>query len=107
MDSFPKEYLLVYITCKDKAQALEIGQQLVKQKIVACVNILDNMTAIYEWKGEIITDMEVILVAKASKETFAEIEKAVLLLHSYEVPCMVALPIVAGHSPYLDWLGRN
>lgn len=101
------KFLFIYITCKDKQQAQSIAKQLIAEKLVACANIIEGMTAIYEWQGELIEDTESILIVKSKASLFSLIEKAVLALHTYDIPCIVAYPIVEGHLPYLDWVEKQ
>lgn len=96
--------LLVYITTKNKAQATEIGQKLVQERIVACVNIIDGMQSIYWWEGKICEDYETILIAKTSDTLFNTLLTRVKELHSYTVPCIVAIPIEKGNPDYINWL---
>ena len=96
--------LLVYITTKNKAQAAEIGKKLVQERIVACVNIVDGMQSIYWWEGKICEDNEAILIAKTSDSLFNNLLARVKELHSYTVPCIVAIPIKKGNPDYINWL---
>src|SRR5581483_8308964 len=92
----------VYITAPSRDLAERIARHLVEEKLVACVNIFSGIRSIYRWKGRVESANEVILIAKTHKDLFERLEKRVKDLHSYEVPCIVAWPIEAGHKPYLD-----
>lgn len=94
------EYRMVYITCKDREQALAIGRLLVESRLAACANIIDSMTSLYWWEGELVEDQETILITK----NIEALTQLVADTHSYEVPCVVALPILAGNPAYLDWI---
>ena len=97
--------LLVYITCVDLNEARKIGDSLLKRRLVACVNILEQpVQSLYLWKGQQEEGYEVILLAKTIEARFAELNKAVRALHSYETPCVVAIPLVAGDPDFLAWL---
>ena len=100
-------FVLVYITTKDKAQALSIGKILVEERLAACVNVIDNMTSIYHWDGKINTDDEAVLIAKTTTEKFQPLTNRVKELHSYTCPCIVSLPITGGNEGYLDWLAEQ
>lgn len=100
-------FVIAYITTKDKNEATTIGQKLVEESLAACVNIIDGMTSIYKWKGEICTDSEAILIAKTSADKFAELTERVKTLHSYECPCVVSIPITNGNQDYLKWLADS
>jgi len=102
-----QNFVLAYITAKDKSQALSIGRALVEERLAACVNIIDNMTSIYRWEGEINEDSEVVLIAKTSADKFEALTERVKELHTYTCPCVVSIPIVGGNKEYLDWLDEN
>lgn len=97
----------VYMTTKDKAEAREIGRHLVQSKIAACVNILDHMNSMYVWQGEFQDDQEAVMIAKTTEEKVPELIAAVKARHSYECPCIVALPIAEGHPDFLNWINRQ
>lgn len=94
----------LYITCKDKNEALAVGKSLLQARLVACINVMDNMTSAYWWEGEIVEDQECILIAKSSAEKNEDIIKLVNEVHSYDIPCVVALPILEGNPAYLTWM---
>jgi len=97
----------VYITAKDKAQALAIGRTLVEERLAACVNVWDGMTSIYRWEGAIEEASEAVLVAKTTEPHLPALVARVKDLHTYECPCVVAWPIGTGNAPYLDWIERE
>ncbi|MEO0470859.1 MAG: divalent-cation tolerance protein CutA [Bacteroidota bacterium] len=94
----------VYITCGSKEDARRIGRAIVEQRLAACANILDGMEAIYHWQGQIEQEQECVLIFKTTAAHYSALEKAVLALHPYDVPCIIALPILMGHKAYLDWI---
>lgn len=96
--------IFVYITCKNKEEAIQIGKSLVTAKLAGCVNILENMTSIYEWEGNLEVAEEVILIAKTNESLFKEIISHVKKIHSYTVPCILSIPIQNGNEEYLKWL---
>lgn len=94
----------VYMTAGSKEEAKKIAAALVASKLAACVNILDNMNSIYFWEGEVQDDQEVVMIAKTTRAHIPELIEKVKSMHSYECPCIVALPVVDGHQPFLDWI---
>ncbi len=98
---------LVYITTKDKAEARKIGRELVKERLVACVNIIEGMNSLYWWGSKIQDDQEAILIAKTKESLVKELIKKVKSLHSYATPCIISLPILDGNKDYLDWLNKE
>ena len=98
------EARFIYITCKDTSEARTIGKVLVENRLAACANILPGMSSIYSWKGEIVEDEEVVLIAKSTAKQVEALTEKVKELHSYEVPCVVALEIDGGNQDYLQWI---
>ncbi len=94
----------VYMTFADLEEARTIGRALVESKLAACVNILPQMSSIYVWEGKIQEEAEVVMIAKTAKARVAEIIRTVTSLHSYSCPCVVSLPVLKGHRPYLEWI---
>jgi len=97
-------YIVVLVTAKDKKEAHKISHGLIKAKLAACVNIVDKVDSIFFWAGKIDQAKESLLVIKSRKEKLPRIIKLVRSLHSYAVPEIIALPIIAGDKPYLRWI---
>lgn len=95
---------LVYMTAKDKTEARSIGRHLVQSKLAACVNILDHMNSMYIWQGEFQDDSEAVMIAKTTEAKLSDLIAAVNSRHSYDCPCIVALPIEEGHPDFLRWI---
>lgn len=96
--------LFVYVTTRDKEEARSIGRVLVEEHLAACVNIIDGMESIYFWNNSLCEDKEVILIAKTREDLLSDITERVKSLHSYECPCIVALPLTGGNQEYLKWI---
>jgi periplasmic divalent cation tolerance protein len=94
----------VYMTAGSNEEARRIGAELVKHRLAACVNILDNMRSLYMWEQRLQEDAEVVMIAKTTEARIPELVRTVRSLHSYEVPCIVCLPVTGGHQPFLDWI---
>jgi periplasmic divalent cation tolerance protein len=92
------------MTAGSKEEAKKIAAALVTSKLAACVNILDNMNSIYFWEGEVQDDEEIVMIAKTTQSHVPELIEKVKSMHSYDCPCIVALPVVGGHQPFLDWI---
>ncbi len=101
------EFVVVYVTACDLAEGRKIAQQLLAQKLAACVNIVSGIESHYRWEGKLEQSSEVLLVIKTRKTHFAKLTKAVKGIHSYNVPEIIALPIVAGDKKYLAWLRQE
>lgn len=94
----------VYITAKDAEQAKAIGKVLVEERLAACANILPGMSSFYWWKGHVTEDHEAVLIVKTLADKFDALKERVKALHTYKVPCVVALDINDGLSDYLAWI---
>ncbi len=97
-------YLIVIMTAPNKEEAKKIVRTLLEERLIACGNILDPVSSLFWWKGKIEEEKEVLVLMKSNETLFKKLSKRVTELHSYEVPEILALPIVAGSQAYLDWL---
>ncbi len=101
------EAIVVLMTAANGEEAARLADMLIGAHLAACVQILPEMESVYRWQGKIERQPEVLLIAKTARSRFEELEREVRALHSYETPEIVALPIVAGSTPYLEWLNAN
>ena len=101
------EYYLVYVTAANEGEAARIATALVKKRLAACVNILPDVKSMFWWDEMVNTEKEVAFVAKTTKERFPAFLEEVKARHSYEVPCVVALPLVDGNPEFLQWIGEQ
>lgn len=95
---------LVYITCADPAQAGRIGRALVEERLAACANVLLGMRSCYRWQGKVEEAEEAVLIAKTTAALVDTLTIRVKALHTYTIPCIVALPLVGGDAAYLAWI---
>jgi periplasmic divalent cation tolerance protein len=98
------EYLVAFITVGDPEEARMISGELVSQKRAACVNIIPQIKSIFRWEGRIEEETESLLVVKTRVELFSDLIDLVKGIHSYDVPEIIALPIVDGNEEYLKWI---
>ena len=103
----PKMFALIYITTSSEEESCSIGEKLVEERLVACANIIKEIKSFYWWEGNLEKDQESVLVVKTLASKIDDIIRRVKELHSYENPCVVAFPIIAGSREYLDWLERE
>lgn len=101
------EAIVVFVTTPNSEEAARLGEMMVAARLAACVQILPEMESVYRWQGQIERQKEVLLIAKTTRSKFEELEREVRAIHSYETPEIVALPLVAGSSPYLEWLNSS
>jgi periplasmic divalent cation tolerance protein len=99
-------YIIVLVTTATKTEAEKIAQMLLEKKLIACANIINPITSFFPWLGKIDKCEECLMVMKSRIDLFEELVGYVKGLHSYEVPEVLALPIVEGSSAYLSWLGE-
>jgi len=107
MSVVPAEAIIVFMTASNREEAGSLADMLVSRNLAACVQIMPQMESVYRWQGKIERQPEVLLIAKTLSSRFAEIEREVVKLHSYETPEVVAVPLTAGSRPYLDWLSAS
>ena len=96
--------VFVYITAKDFEQANRIGKTLVEERLAACANILGGMHSVYRWEGAVVEDNETVLIVKTVEQMVSKVTERVKEIHSYSIPCIVALPVVDGNREYLKWI---
>ena len=101
------EALIVLCACGAESEALAIGRTLVEERLAACVNILPGVHSIYRWKGIIENAPEYMLLMKTSQARFTALRDRISQLHSYEVPEIIAIPVVDGAEKYLAWIREN
>ncbi len=101
------DFLLVLCTCPPGRAAEHLAQSLVERRLAACVNITSPVISVYRWKNKVEKDEEVLLVIKTSAAGWTALEQAILELHPYELPEIIALPLSRGNERYLNWVGEN
>ncbi|HEY7166933.1 MAG TPA: divalent-cation tolerance protein CutA [Candidatus Binatia bacterium] len=99
------EFIVIFVTAGSPEEAQRLARYLVENRLAACVNRISRVQSIYRWEGKIETSDEELLIIKTHKNLFPEVERSVRENHSYSVPEIVALPLIAGSVPYLEWLG--
>ena len=96
--------IVVFITAASVEEALRVADKLVEAELAACVQVLPKVQSIYRWKGKVERQSEVLLLAKTLSSKFEALERAVLEVHSYEVPEVAAIGLREVSQSYLDWL---
>jgi periplasmic divalent cation tolerance protein len=100
--------IVVLVTCGSAKEARKIARAVVEQRMAACANMVTSpVHSIYRWKGKVESAEEFLLVIKTTQGRFAELKAAVKRLHSYDVPEIIALPIAAGGTNYLNWISES
>lgn len=99
--------IFVYMTAGSAEEAKKVGRALLEAGLVACVNIIDNMNSLYVWNGEVQDEKEVVVIAKTTENVLTDLMEKVRAVHSYEVPCIVSIPIEDGYPPFLRWVEQE
>ena len=99
--------IVVLATCGSAEEARKIARALVESRLAACVNILAGIESVYRWKGAVEEASECLLIVKSTRGLFDRLQAAIREVHSYELPEIVALPIVDGLEPYLSWIAAS
>ncbi len=99
-----EECCVVFVTVGKREEAEKIAEAVVGERLAACCSLTAGVRSIYQWKGEICRDEETLLILKTRRERFEALRARIKDLHSYEVPEIIALPIIAGHADYMKWI---
>ena len=105
-DEVMTQYGVVFVTAGSEQEAGVIAQTLVDAKLAACVSIMP-IQSVYTWQGKVHQDQEWQLMIKTDLAQFPNLETKIRAIHSYELPEIIALPIMQGSQPYLDWIGEQ
>jgi periplasmic divalent cation tolerance protein len=97
-------YCIVLCTCPNQATAVQLAQELTTAGLVACTNIIPDITSIYSWEGKLMEGSETIMVMKTRKDKLTDLEEAILAVHPYQTPEFLVTPINYGNRKYLHWM---
>jgi periplasmic divalent cation tolerance protein len=101
-------YIIVFITVPSREVGERVARHLLDNRLAACVNFIPGVHSFYIWKGEVTVDDELLLVVKTRSDLFeARLVPTVKSVHPYEVPEIVALPVLMGSKGYLDWIEES
>jgi periplasmic divalent cation tolerance protein len=99
--------LIVWTTAPDVQTAEALADALVGEGLAACVNIVPGLRSIYRWRGAVERADELLCIIKTTRAGLTALRERLVTLHPYEVPELIALPIVDGHAAYLDWIAES
>jgi len=105
MEAFP--YIVLFITTATAEEAQRISRVLLEQRKVACVNIVPRVNSLFWWQGKLDSAEESLLIVKTKASQLSEIVPLVKELHSYDIPELIALPIIGGNQDYLEWIQKE
>ncbi len=98
---------ILYITAGSREEAVSVGRALVEERLAACANVLPRITSLFWWDGAVQEEGEFALFVKTRRDKVDDIVARVKALHSYDCPCVVALPIAGGNPDFLDWIVKE
>src|SRR4051794_21544639 len=99
--------IVILSTCATREEAERLARALIEARVAACVNVVPRMRSFYRWKGQIEDAEECLLLIKSSRALLDRVRSLLEKAHSYEVPEVIALPILDGAQNYLNWLQEN
>lgn len=98
---------LLYVTCAKHEEAVRIARTLLDERLIACANVMAPHTAVYRWQEQVQQEPEVGMLLKTQADLTGRVSERIRSLHSYSVPCVVALPIQGGNPEFLTWIGQE
>ena len=103
----PTDVRVVLVTVPSAEKALELARTVVEERLAACVNVVPSVRSVYRWEGKVQDDAEALLVIKTTAAGLEPLRARLVALHPYQCPEVLALPVEAGHAPYLEWVGTS
>ncbi len=98
------DFVQVMTTLENEKEAKQLARRLVEKRLAGCVQIIGPLTSVYQWQGKIDTADEYLLLIKSKQDLFPDLEAEIRANHPYDVPEILAVPIINGAAPYLNWL---
>ena len=101
------KHILVLSTCPGSISAKKMAQEIVTEKLAACVNVIPGVQSFFSWVGKVDTANEHMLIIKTTRDSYEALEAKIKKIHPYELPEIIAVPIETGFAGYLDWITKN
>lgn len=98
---------LVYVTVPNSGEAEKIAEAVITERLAACANFFDGVRSVFEWEGTLCREQETVLILKTAAEKMDALTARIKELHSYDCPCIVALPIEGGNPDFLRWISKQ
>lgn len=98
------KYCIINSTTATKEDAVLISKELLNKNLIACCNIVPNVTSLYKWNNELIEDSECLMIMKTKTELFPKVKEEIKKLHKYDIPEIICTPVVNGNEEYLNWV---
>ena len=105
--AFMTDKILVLTTCATVEEAEAVSRHLIDARLVACVNITSGVRSLYRWQSRVEDNTEVMLVMKSRRDLFGALKSELRKVHSYEIPEIIALPVIDGNDEYLGWVDEE
>ena len=96
--------VVVFVTASSNEEAEKLGRMIVESRLAACANLVSGVRSIFRWDNQVSVENECLMIIKTTQERYSELETVIRQHHSYAVPEIIALPVVAGSATYLDWI---
>ncbi len=101
------EVVIVFVTVPDLREGSRISKAILTSRLAACVNVIPGIQSMYQWKGKIVQEKEAMLVLKTTRLRYQKLEQKIKQLNPYEVPEIIAIPLIYGLSQYIEWVKRE
>lgn len=101
------EIIIVFVTVPGLREGSRISKAILTSRLAACVNVIPGVQSIYKWKGKIVQEKEAMLVLKTTRLRYRKLEQKIKELHPYEVPEIIAIPLICGSLQYVEWVTRE
>lgn len=101
------EYIQVFTTVENRDDADQIAKTLVEKRLAACIQIIGPLTSYFQWRGKLESSQEYLCLIKSREDIYSKLEEAIKRLHPYEVPEILAIPVIKGSKEYLNWLDQE
>ena len=107
MKADPGNVVVVMVTTSNQDEAAKIAEHVVRSRLAACASTVPTVRSTYWWEGKIVNDQESLVLIKTTSDKYPSLQENIQTLHSYKVPEIIAIPVVEGLPPYLEWVNRE
>jgi periplasmic divalent cation tolerance protein len=101
------DIVVVMVTTADQDEAVKIADQVVRSRLAACASTIPTVRSTYWWEGKIMNEQESLVLIKTTSDKFTSLQEAIQKIHSYKVPEIIAIPVIKGFPPYLEWVHKE
>ncbi len=101
------EFIVIYCTVPNKKEGKDIAKALIEHDLIACATLIDKVESIFSWDGEMMEEKEALMIIKTKRELFEKVNHIIQKMHSYNVPEVVAIPVIEADETYLKWIAHE